>query len=358
MSYLPNCINFKKNYSGTVCPLVTKRIYEYSRYTQQIRTRLIRSYAIEALDKNRFDLAVSSVFTLYPNVNISLAADIIFSFQAIVQYLDTICSHYSSSTESFLKLIFSSLKDATNIRSDDFIKYFTFFPSKDDDGYLSILVEKCRQKVLLLPAFSVVRDYIVAYLTLFIDLQVLKYSSDEADIEFNLLSWSNAHNQRYSEISSWEFCMSVDSPLMLQLLLALATNPDLTEQEVENISNAFFPWICGIQKILEGYLSYNDSLFSRSINYIFLYTNLKEYEDRITYFIKKAYENKNSYFKKYGSIIKILLSIYATHPKADAGMKKITSKVILRAGGRGMFIYTGLINVIRAKNQLLSNKDQ
>jgi tetraprenyl-beta-curcumene synthase len=342
-----NCIYFAKKHSKIVYPIVTKKILEYSKYISKIRSRSIRAYAIEALEKNKFDLAVSSIFTLYPHVDIPLATEVIFSFQAIIQYLDTICSHSSESTEPFLKLIFSSLKDATNIRSDDFIKYFTFFPSKDDDGYLSILVEKCRQKVLLLPSFNIVRDYIVAYLSLFIDLQVTKYSSDQYNRELNLHSWSNAHAQKYTDISNWEFCMSIDSPLTLQMLLSMATNPDLTEHELESISNSFFPWICGIQKILEGYLNYNDTLFSRSINHIFYYTNLKEFEDRIIYFIEKASENKTSNFRAYRCIIKIILIIYVTHPKAIVGMNRITSKVLLRAGGRGMFIYTNIIKPIK-----------
>ncbi len=348
MTDLINCIYFTKKHSKIVYPIVTKKLSEYSKYTSKIRSRSIRAYAIEALEKNRFDLAVSSVFILYPHVDIPLATDVIFSFQAIIQYLDTICSHSSQSTEPFLKLIFSSLKDATNIRSDDFTKYFTFFPSKDDDGYLSILVEKCRRKVLLLPSFDIVRDYIVAYLSLFIDLQVTKYSSSQYNKELNLHNWSNAHAQKYTDISDWEFCMSIDSPLTLQMLLSLATNPNLTEHDVESIINSFFPWICGIQKILEGYLSYNDTLFSRSINHIFYYTNLKEYEDRIIYFIKKASEHKTSNLRAYRCIIKILLIIYVTHPKATVGMNRITSKVLLRAGGRGMFMYSSIIKMIRS----------
>lgn len=343
-----NCILFAKKYSKIVYPIVTRKILEYSKYAAKIRSRSIRAYALEALEKNKFDLAVSSVFILYPHIDIPLAADVVFSFQAIIQYLDTICSHSSESSESFLKLIFSSLKDATNIRSDDFIKYFTFFPSKDDDGYLSILVEKCRQKVLLLPSFNIVRDYIVAYLSLYIDLQVIKYSTDQYNRELNLHNWSNAHAQNYTEISHWEFCMSIDSPLTLQMLLSLATNPDLAEHEVESINNSFFPWICGIQKILEGYLNYNDTLFSRSINHIFYYTNLKEYEERIIFLIKKSAEYKASNFRAYRCLIKILLIIYVTHPKATVGMNRITSKVLMKAGGRGMFMYSNIIKPIKA----------
>lgn len=344
-----NCIYFTKKYSKIVYPIVTKKISEYSRYASNIKSRSIRAYALEALEKNKFDFAVSSVFILYPHVDIPLATDVVFSLQAIIQYLDTICSHSSESSEAFLKLIFSSLKDATNIRSDDFIKYFTFFPSKDDDGYLSILVEKCRQKILQLPSFDIVRDHIVAYLSLFIDLQVIKYSSDQYNRELNLHNWSDAHSLNYTDISNWEFCLSIDSPLTLQMLLSLATNPDLTEDELESINNPFFPWISGIQKILEGYLNYNDTPFSRSINHIFYYSNLKEFEDRIIYFIDKASENKTSIFKAYRCIIRILLIIYVTHPKAIVGMNKITSKVLLRAGGRGMFMYSNLLKSIKAE---------
>ncbi|QNU68688.1 DUF2600 family protein [Ruminiclostridium herbifermentans] len=347
MSDFINCIYFKNKYSKIVYPIIIRKISEYSKYASKIKSRSIRAYALEALEKNKFDFTVSSVFILYPHVDIPLAADVVFSFQAIIQYLDTICSHSSESSEAFLKLIFSSLKDATNIRSDDFIKYFTFFPSKDDDGYLSILVEKCRQRVLSLPSFDIVRDYIVAYLSLFIDLQVIKYSSDQYNRELNLHNWSDVHSQNYTDISNWEYCLSIDSPLTLQMLLSLATNPDLTEIELERINNSFFPWIGGIQKILEGYLNYNDTLFSRSINHIFYYPNLKEFEDRIIYFIEKASENKVAIFKTYRCIIRILLIIYVTHPKAIIGMNRITSKVLLRAGGRGMFVYNSILKAIK-----------
>jgi len=352
MSNLLNCIRFTRKYTKIVFPIVTKRIQEYRMYTNRIKMRSMKANALEALDKNKLDLAVSSVLTLYPKVDVALATEVIFSFQALVQYLNTICEHSSASTEPFLKLIFSSLKDAVNLRSDEYEKYFTFFPSKDDDGYLSILVEKCRQKVRLLPSFDIIRDYVTANLTLFIDLQVIKYSSDDAGKEINLLSWSSAHGQKYPDISSWEFCMSIDSPLSLQFLLALATNPDLTEEEVESISNAFFPWICGIQKILEGYLNYEAGPSSRSINYIFYYKNLKEYEDRIIYFINRATSIQVSHSDYYFSILKILLSIYVTHPKANAGMNKLTSKALLQAGGRGILLYSSTVKLIRAKKHL------
>ncbi|HEY5586414.1 MAG TPA: DUF2600 family protein [Ruminiclostridium sp.] len=352
MNDLLNCISFTKNYSKIVYPIVNKRINEYRIYTNRIKIRAVKANALEALDQSKFDIAVASVCTLYPNVDALLATDAIFSFQALVEYLNTICVHSSASTEPFLKLIFSSLKDAVNIHAEVYEKYFTFFPSKEDNGYLGILVEKCRQKFRLLPSFDKIRDYVATYLTLFIDLQVIKYSSDEDGKEINLLSWSSAHGQRYPDISNWEFCMAIDSSLSLHLLLALATDPDLTEQKIESVNNAFFPWICGLQKILEGYLNYNDAISSRSINYVFYYKNLKEYQDRVIYFINKAVESQTSHSDYYHSILKILLSIYVTHPKANSGMNNLTSKALLRAGGRGMWIYSNAIRVIRVIRHL------
>lgn len=352
MGNLIDCIKFSKKYNKTVYPIVNKRINEYRMYTNRIKTHSMKSYALEALDKNSFDLEVSSIYTLYPNIDVVYATEVIFSFQAIVQYLNTISEHSSAATEPFIKLIFSSLKDATNLRSEAYERYFTFFPSKDDDGYLSILVEKCRQKVRLLPSFDIIRDSLSTYLALFIDLQVTKYYSEDPDREINLLSWSRAHGQKYPDISNWEYCMSIDSPLSLQFLLALATNPDLTEQDVENMNNAFFPWICGLQSILEGYLNYSDNLFSRNSNSIFHYRNLKEYEDRIIYFINSAYEIEIPHRNNYFSILRILISIYATHPKANDGMNKLTSKKILQAGGRGMFLFISTIKLIISKKPL------
>jgi tetraprenyl-beta-curcumene synthase len=307
----------------------------------------MKSYALEALDKNRFDVVVSSIYTLYPNVDVTLATEVIFSFQALIQYLNTICIHSSANTESFLKLIFSSLKDASTLRLDAYENYFNFFPSKDDDGYLSILVEKCRQKVHLLPSFDVIRDYVATYLALYIDLQVLKFSYDDSCREINLISWSSAHGEKYPDISNWEYCLSIDSPLSLQLLFALATDPDLSEQTVESINDWFFPWIGGIQKIMECYLNYNDHLSFDDGNSIFYYSNLKEYEDRIIYFINRVLNARSSMSKNNNSSLRILLSIYVTHPKANNGMNNLTSKALLQAGGRWMLLYRSAVSLLR-----------
>lgn len=342
-------LKYSNKYKSYIYPIVEKRVKENQGYTNRIRKLSIKSNAREALEKNRFDSAVSSICMLSPNVDIPMAADAIISFQAIIQYLNTICIHSSTSTEPFLRLIFSSLKDALNLRSDSYEQYFTFFPSKDDDGYLTILVEKCRQKMHVLPSYDVIRDQLAAFLTLFIDLQITKFSSDDNAKEVNLTNWSSAHGQKYPELSNWEFCMAIDSTLSIQLLLSLATDPDLTEQKAETLNSSFFPWICCIQKILEGYINYNDDLSSGNINYDFYYENLKEYENRIIFFMKKASGLKASNSKLIRSIVKLLLSIYITHPKANEGMNAITSKALLKAGGRGMFFYSSAVNLLRAK---------
>ncbi len=348
MSFIRS-LKYSNKYKNYIYPIVEKRGKENWGYTKRIRKLSIKSNAREALEKNRFDSAVSSICMLYPNVDIPMAADVITSFQAILQYLNTICMHSSTSTEPFLRLIFSSLKDALNLRNDSYEQYFTFFPSKDDSGYLTILVEKCRQKIRTLPSYDVIRDQLSAFLALFIDLQITKFSSDDNAKEVNLTNWSSAHGQKYPELSGWEFCMAVDSTLSIQLLLALATDPDLTEQKAESFNISFFPWICCIHKILEGYINYNDDLSSGNINYDFYYENLKEYENRIIFLMKKALRMKASNPKLVRSTVKLLLSIYITHPKANEGMNAITSKALLKAGGRGMFFYSTAVNLLRAK---------
>ncbi|MDF2986047.1 MAG: hypothetical protein K0R50_1557 [Eubacterium sp.] len=341
--------NYSKKYQKIIYPIVEKRLKEYRAYSKRIIKLSIKSNAREALEKNRFDMAVSSICAFYPNVDMAAAADVMFSFQAIVQYLNTICNRSSSCTEPFLKVIFSSLKDALNLRADEFEKYFTFFPSKDDDGYLSILVEKCRQKVRLLPSYDIVRDHLSACLALYIDLQITKFSSDDNAKEVNLMKWSSIHGQKYPDLSNWEFCMAIDSSLEIQLLLALATEPELSHEKAETLNNSFFPWVCCIQKILEGYINYNDDMSSGDINYDFYYENLKEYENRIIFFLNKAVSMKAAYPKHIRATVKLLLSIYITHPKAEEGMNRITGKALLKAGGRGMFFYTNSVKLLRAK---------
>ncbi len=349
MVSLLRSLSYYIKYNKSIYPSIEKKFKEYRTYTKRIRKLSVKATAREALDKSRFDAAVSSICLLYDKTNTELAAEVLFSFDAIVQYLNSICLRSYTGTEPFLKLIFSSLRDALNLRTDAYENYFTFFPSKDDDGYLTILVEKCRQKVLLLPSYNVIRDHLAAFISLFIDLQVTKFSSDDNAKEVNLINWSTAHGQKYPELSCWEYCMAVDSNLSIRLLLAMATDPELSEQKAENLNSAFFPWICCIQKILEGYINYNDDLFSGNINYDFYYENLKEYENRIIFFMDRALKFKTGQWSHTRMAAKLLLGIYITHPKASEGMNGITSKALLKAGGRGMFFYTRALKLLHSK---------
>ncbi|HEX2926483.1 MAG TPA: DUF2600 family protein [Ruminiclostridium sp.] len=351
MKDIASCIRFSSRYNKKTYPIVKKKLNEYYSYLERIRKYSVRANALEALKLCPFDMVVSSVCTIWPGVDAKLASEVIFSFLAIVRYLNKICENSSVITEAFLKVVFSSLKDAVNIRTEAFEKYFTFFPSKDDDGYLSILVEKCRQKVLLLPSFNIVRDSISAYLALYIDLQVTKYSSDDNEKEVNLTRWSTVHGQKYPHLSKWEFCMCIDSTLDIQLLLALATDPGLTEDDAESINKAFFPWVSCIHKILECYLKYNDDLSSGSLNYIFYYSSLRQYEDRIHFFTNKALSEKNIYRGYTKSALKILLSLYTTDPKASEGMNNITSKALYKSGGKGMWLYYICVKIMRSKRK-------
>jgi tetraprenyl-beta-curcumene synthase len=348
MRNLISCMRITGKYSKKMYPVIKKKLKEYYGYTGRIRKYTVRSGALESLNQNKFDMAVSSACTIWPGVNVGQATEVIFSFMAIIRYLNSICENSSVVTETFLKVIFSSLKDAVNIRSDEFGKYFTFFPSKDDNGYLSILVEKCRQKVQLLPSYNAVRDTVSAYLALYIDLQITKYSSDDNEKEVNLIRWSTAHGQKYNDISNWEFCMAIDSTLCIQLLLALATAPDMSEENAENIYKSYFPWLSCIHKILEGYLKYNDDLSSGNLNYVFYYNSLKEYEDRIHFFAKKALSESTGYKRNIKSVLKMLLSLYITEPKASEGMNNITSESLYKTGGSGMWIYTRSVKLLRS----------
>ncbi len=348
MKNIIGSIRFINRYVKKINPIVKKKTEEYYKYTGRIVKYNIKKNAVEALKQSDFDMAVSSVCTFWPGVNVKLASEVIFSFTAIIRYLNKICENSSVVTEAFIRVAFSSLKDAANIRNESFEKYFTFFPSKDDNGYLSILVERCRQKIQLLPSYDIVRDSISAYLALYIDLQVTKYSSDDNEKEVNLIRWSTAHGQKYPDLTNWEFCMCIDSGLDILLLLSLATNPDLSEEEAEDINSAFFPWVSCIHKILECYLKYNDDLSSGSLNYVFYYGNLKEYEDRIEFFTAKALSVRTGYRSNIKSVLKILLSLFISDPKASEGMNKITSKGLYKSGGKGMWLYSLAAKILRA----------
>ncbi|MDP4181840.1 MAG: tetraprenyl-beta-curcumene synthase family protein [Bacillota bacterium] len=336
-----------------VFPEVNKEISKITEKCISSKDKTLTKLALSSLENKKFHAQGGSIYALYPKAPVYDTVKFIVSLQTISDYLDNLCDSAGIYDETAFRQLHLAMLDA--VSPDSALNdYYKFYPFKEDNGYLNSLVLQCKRRIRKLPSYSLIKDYIIEYVKLYSDLQSLKHLKRD-DREKRLVDWSQKYLQGYNGISWWEFAAAAGSTLGIFILFASAWDPDLTEVDVHNIDLAYFPWICGLHILLDYYIDYMEDIRTDELNFTGYYNNLKECEERLTFFINQSYTNSANlrYPEFHLTVIKGLLAMYLSDPKADIGLNKLTSRSILtKTGGRKTVFYHNLCKLLRLTGAL------
>lgn len=295
----------------------------------------------------KFHAQGGSVYALYPNAEIGDAISFIVAFQTISDYLDNLCDKTGLFNEASFRQLHLSLLDAVD-PSSSINNYYLFYPFKGDNNYLKCLVYECRLKMSGLNSYSEVIEIIKKYIVMYSDLQTYKHLAPDIR-EAKLKKWAYRHLSQNDEISWWEFSAAAGSTLCIFALFVSAFNPNLNGDEVKLIENAYFPWICGLHILLDYYIDAQEDLWMGDLNFTGYYKNLKQCEERISFFIERSLDGCRSLPNPlfHTTVIKGLLAMYLSDPKASLGMNKIASQNLLKKSGKWTPAYYNLCRLLR-----------
>lgn len=333
--------------TGRVFPLVNKELSRWSEVCSSAEDEMLRNQALDSIKHKKFHIQGGSVYALYPKADLKSTIRFITAFQTISDYLDNLCDRAGIQDEASFRQLHLSMLDAVDPdrRIGD---YYMLYPYKRDGGYLSQLVQTCREQIKLLPSYRLVKENIIEYVRLYTDLQCYKHLS--ADIrEEKIISWANSSLERYPGISVWEFSAAAGSTLCVFLLFAAAWDTNLTEGDVEAINAAYFPWICGLHILLDYYIDEEEDMRSGDLNFTHYYDNLKQCEERLSYFTVLSLEHckKLRHHRFHTTVVRGLLALYLSDMKASAGMKRLASRSLAAAGGASAQLYHFLCSLFR-----------
>lgn len=345
-------IKFIIKFVGKVFPLVDCQIDRWIEECSNCQDEILKIQALESIDLKKFHAQGGSVYALYPGADLSGATAFIVSLQTISDYLDNLCDRAGVCSEDSFRQLHLALLDAVDY-SRELSDYYLYYPYKKDGGYLRKLVEECRNQLLKLPSYQKIIEPMKKYVELYSELQTLKHL--EKDIrEQKLVNWANSHHKAYPEISCWEFAAATGSTLGMFMLYSAACDPSLTEEEVDGIDSAYFPWITGLHILLDYYIDYQEDMETGDLNFAYYYKNQKICEERISFFIEKAVQSCHNlrYPAFHRAIIKGMLAMYLSDPKAHSGLNLVTSGNLLKKGDSGTRTYFNVCRVLRTVGKL------
>jgi tetraprenyl-beta-curcumene synthase len=289
------------------------------RYSKELTDPLINKLAIEC----------GSVFSLYPKVDMKSTITFIVSMQGICDYLTNLCTTLALTDEAAIRQLHLSMLDAVD-PDRTAGNYYMYSPCKSNRAYLKSLVDTCRLQIVNLPSYTLVLGKIKKYIQLYIDLQAYKRLPGNAREEY-IKIWSDYYMRQFPDISFWEFAAAADSTMGIYIMFASAFDSQLTPHDIKMIDDTYFPWMCGLQKLLDSYIKAREDMLTDNLNFTDFYKNLKQCEERLTFFTERAAGNclslPNPEFHL--TTLKVLLAMYLSDHRAFFGLYRLSSRHIL-----------------------------
>jgi tetraprenyl-beta-curcumene synthase len=278
----------------------------------------------------------SSFLALHPGADIKGTVEFTLALSQLTEAIERARAASHLSDEAEIRKLFNCLSGAIDpSRSTGCIAGESLTAVREQEPaktHISCLADSCRLQLAVLPSFSVVAPKLKKYIQLYIDLQSYRHCPPLIRSEC-LKTWSSFYMMRCQGISCWEFCAASDSLLGVAAMYTAARDPALSREEARLLDEACFPWLCGLESLLKSYVAIRLASGPEHLNYSFYYKNLQDYEERLSFFIKKSVENclrlKNSSF--YISLIRLMLGLYLSDPEATFGMCRLSTARILKA---------------------------
>jgi tetraprenyl-beta-curcumene synthase len=314
-----------------IFPLVKRELAIWEKYAQQYAGPELSSQALASIRDKKFHCLGGNIYSLYPGVDAPALVRLITALQTISDYLDNLCDRAGIIDEAAFRQLHLAMTDALDPASQ-IQDYYQHYPFRKDGGYLEKLVQTCQEEVARLPAYAIVKPYVLKLATLYSHLQIYKHL-DPALREEKLRLWIEPQLLDYPQISVWEFAAATGSTLGIFSLCAAAAKPALQEREAQQIFTAYFPWICGLHILQDYLIDQAEDVAGGDLNFTTYYHNEQEMTDRLIYWLHKALEYAYSapYPHFTATIVHGLPAMYLSDPKAAQPSQKAVTAAILKA---------------------------
>ena len=339
-------------YVKKIFPQVDAELASWSKIAKNAGDSVLIKQALASINLKKFHAQGGSIYALYPKVDTMRMVKLIVAFQTICDYLDNLCDRTGVKDESAFRQLHLAMLDAVDpIRGIN--NYYYYYPYKNDGGYLEQLVNECRKQIKELPSYNLVIEHIKKYIHLYIDLQSYKHLSIHIR-EKCLKVWADYYTGRYPGLSWWEFSAASGSTLGVFVMLASAFDKSLTPEKAAALDHAYFPWICGLHILLDYYIDSQEDTQMGDLNFTSYYKNLKHCEERLTLFSKNALKvcQNLQYGEFHLTVVKGLLAMYLSDPKACSNMNRFASKSLVKKAGGETTLYYHMCKMLRSVKTL------
>ncbi len=336
-----------------VFPFVKKELQYWKSMAENIPDPVLSQQAIDSIEKKAFHCQGGSIYSLYTGKVNTDNIRFIVALQTISDYLDNLCDRVTIEESKSLFQLHMAVLDALDPNSE--IKdYYAYYPHANDGGYLKSLVNTCRKYLLNLPSYNIVSKDVLFLGKLYSEMQSLKHIK-LSERNNALEDWANIYLDKYPEINTWEFSAASGSTLGVFLLCTLAEDENLTKKEVDEVVDAYFPWVCGLHILLDYFIDQREDILNKDLNFVSFYNNDIEKKERLLLFLSQSFKNisnlDNPNFHEL--IIEGLLAMYLSDEKAFSVSEKPITLSLIKSSPMEVRLLHQLCLLLRKRKTIL-----
>lgn len=324
----------------TAFPLVKNELNGWHLQAAACPEKELALQAVASITDKAFHCKGGSIYSLYPGTDQASLVRFITALQTISDYLDNLCDRAGVYDEAAFQQLHIAMTDALEPQRPS-ADYYAYYPLQADGGYLVSLAAACREQVLLLPSYSVVKADALELVMLYSQLQTYKHL-DPAVREEKMLAWIEPCLTKYPDITPWEFAAATGSTLGIFMLCAAASAPSLTPQQAAQIRNCYFPYITGLHILLDYFIDAAEDRLHGDLNFIAYYGSAAMTRDRLAWFTRAAFAAASQLPEPefHRTVVSGLLAMYLSDPKTNREPEKSIKKDLLRQAGQyTQFLY-------------------
>lgn len=262
-----------------VIPTVATETVEWRRRAAAIPSPQLRADANGNLRSSRLNTEGAALFAVLPQRRNRALIRALIAYQTALDYLDSLSEHPGPEQRANGVQLHAALAEALD-PGGPISDHYRHHPWREDGGYLRALVEAGREGCAQLPEYEHVRSRAIESARR-MTVQSANHEPHPARREAALKAWAAREFPARGELAWFEWTAASCSSLSTFVLLALAADSELCEDDVIEAEAVYFPWVCAASTLLDAFVDQAADHAEGNHSYVDHYDSRTEMVERL-----------------------------------------------------------------------------
>jgi tetraprenyl-beta-curcumene synthase len=339
-------------YLLAVLPPAARELSRWRERALAIPDANLRRHAVQALGK-RGNIEGAALFaTLAPAAGREATIRALIAFQTAYNYLDTLSEQPSESPAANADQLHQALLIALAPGASH-ADYYAQNPERADGGFLTALVDGCRDGFASLPSHAALAPATREAAARIVDFQALNLTREQGGHEA-LRRWAGGITPQRSGLRWWETAAAAGSSLSVHALIAAAARPYVGPLDAREIDAAYFPYVGGLHSLLDSLVDTAEDHELGQPSLLGYYDSSSEAALRLGMLASRARAavGRLQSPDAHRVILTAMCSYYLSAPQCDGRAEGLVAERLGAALGLPLSVATGLFRARRLAHTL------